>query len=181
MFSRFKAFLGLGDTPQVEVQHAERALDTIERLETLRDSGAVSDSVVRATSKALLLPNASSGAGGAHGVNCSIKPKQLRFEAAPEQDGAARQSLQHRDTAVHGTRHTWSPIGVFDDEKSAEIFITQQPAKWNQQKSRTTGDGSKTITFYCASHVTEAGGRCPALLKIHRTGEKVPRWKQHFE
>ena len=65
--------MGLGDTPQAEVQHAERALGTLERLEALRGTVAVSFYVVRATSKDLLLSNGSSGAECAHDVNGSIK------------------------------------------------------------------------------------------------------------
>ena len=42
MFSTFRAFFGRSDTPKGEVQHAERALDTLERLEALRGTAAVS-------------------------------------------------------------------------------------------------------------------------------------------
>ena len=77
MFSRFRAFLGLSDTPKAEVQHAERALGTLERLEALRGTAAVAGYVVRVICKALLLTNGSSGADCAHDVNYSIKSNQL--------------------------------------------------------------------------------------------------------
>ena len=155
MFSKFKALLGLSDTSQAQVQQTDRAIDTLERLQVLRGAGAVSDSVVRATSKALLVTNGSSGADRAHDVNGSIKPKQLRFEAAPEQNGGARQILQHNKAAAPGTRHTWSELG----DRSAPKPAALEPAAPKPAAAKPAADAA------AAKAAAAAAGAKPTARK----------------
>ena len=82
MFSKLRAISGLSDTSQAQVQQAESAIDTFERLQALCGTATVSGYVRRAIFKALLLTNGSSGADCVNDVNGGIKSNQLRFEAS---------------------------------------------------------------------------------------------------
>lgn len=175
MISKFKAFLGFGASSQPLLQETNAVVDTLERLDALRSTGAVSDSVVRRASKALLCAGASSSAVLSEDPARRLKPQQLRFERATGLEGLARIETQHGKAAQNGIRYKWVQQAAFDDINLALTYIKQKPERWKKQNSRTAGDGSKTTVFYCDSHVDDLGERCPAQLKIHSVGEKVLR------